>query len=401
MSASSIRATSPGVQFPGKHISARSSGFTLVELPVVSKRKRQAFTLVELLVVIAIIGILVALLLPAIQAAREAARRAQCQSNLHNVAIAVLNYESSKKTFPEGMTLTQTKVPTIRKLDEFQANWIIKTLPFMEEQPLYDSFDFTKKINDVVNSKNYVARGTVIPVLLCPSDGSNQTLYQGGASGAANHGTNWARANYAASAGRAFVHESTGFSGRTTGLGDLYWKDNCQRGVMGPNNAVKLRRVSDGTSKTIMLGEIRTGITENDARGVWAMGHAGASLLAKYGANSDTNGPNFCNPRGDDVYSDGCTKSQGFCAPTGENPAAEAECMGCFGGDVFDQAGTRSKHTGGVFMAMCDGSVQFIGDDIETSGCYGNCCTVWDWMILSADGGKGGQLQNVIDDGCQ
>jgi prepilin-type N-terminal cleavage/methylation domain-containing protein len=74
------------------------SGFTLVELPAVSQCKRRAFTLVELLVVIAIIGVLVALLLPAIQAAREAARRAQCQANLKNVALAVMNYE--KKTAP-------------------------------------------------------------------------------------------------------------------------------------------------------------------------------------------------------------------------------------------------------------------------------------------------------------
>src|SRR4051812_2640418 len=69
---------------------------------IVCKRKRRGFTLVELLVVIAIIGILVALLLPAIQAAREAARRSQCQNNLKNVSLAVLNYESARKTLPMG-----------------------------------------------------------------------------------------------------------------------------------------------------------------------------------------------------------------------------------------------------------------------------------------------------------
>src|SRR4051812_3003602 len=80
------------------------AAFTWIELPVVSERKRKAFTLVELLVVIAIIGILVALLLPAIQAAREAARRMSCSNNLHNVALAILNFENAKKRLPYSIS---------------------------------------------------------------------------------------------------------------------------------------------------------------------------------------------------------------------------------------------------------------------------------------------------------
>jgi prepilin-type N-terminal cleavage/methylation domain-containing protein len=363
-----------------------------------SDRHQKGFTLVELLVVIAIIGILVALLLPAIQAAREAARRAQCQSQLHNLAIAVLNYESSNKVLPNGMTFDPALSSSVHTLSKYGPSWTIEVLPFMEEQPVYDSFDFTKPINDVANSKNFIARGTVIPALLCPSDPFNKAPYQGKTG--SPHGANWARTNYAASAGRAFIYGSgTDPVSMNGASNDPGWKDNCARGVMGPNNAVKLKRITDGTSKTIMLGEIRAGMTEQDARGVWAMGHAGASLLARYGSGGDANGPNACYSNSDDVYSDSDDPA-GVCAASGD-PVNGPECMTASGGNVFDQATTRSKHMGGVFMAMVDGSVQFITDDIETSGCYQNCCTVWDWMILSADGGKGGLLQLVLKQPCK
>src|SRR4051812_36171894 len=91
---------------------------------------RKAFTLVELLVVIPIIGILVALLLPAIQAAREAARRSKCQSNLHNLALAVLNFESAKKKLPVGFVSQPSAVEA--------WGWAVFILPYVEEQALYD-----------------------------------------------------------------------------------------------------------------------------------------------------------------------------------------------------------------------------------------------------------------------
>jgi prepilin-type processing-associated H-X9-DG protein len=168
------------------------------------------------------------------------------------------------------------------------------------------------------------------------------------------------------------------------------WKDPCQRGVMGPNVAVALKRIADGTSKTIMLGEIRSGPTPQDGRGVWALGHAGASLVARYGSGGDANGPNYCDVHSDDVYSDICATATGKCSFSGAQPVAQAECMGCSGGGGFDQATVRSKHPGGSHVAMADGSVQYINDDIETSGCYGACCTTWDYMIASADQGRPG-----------
>ena len=158
------------------------------------------------------------------------------------------------------------------------------------------------------------------------------------------------------------------------------WKSDQRRGVMGPNASVALQRIIDGTTKTILVGEIRTGLTEKDARGVWAMGHAGASLLAMYGSEGDANGPNACYPTADDVYSNVCGTLNG-----------QSNCMDCDPG-YFAQATVRSLHSGGAFVAMCDASVRFASDDIETSGQYGSWGSLWDRLIASADNGMSGDF---------
>ncbi|MCI0748490.1 MAG: DUF1559 domain-containing protein [Verrucomicrobia subdivision 3 bacterium] len=380
-------------------------------------RSRLGFTLVELLVVIAIIGILVALLLPAIQAAREAARRAQCSNNIKNVALAVLNYESSNKVFPEGMTFNPPDAGAqLASLNKFGPNWMIKILPNLESQALYDSFDKNVVNGKVVwtpineagaGNKNIAARGTEIPSLLCPSDGFNQVKYEG-------HGGNWARGNYAGSAGRSFLYGpadptsnpqpvrdnqhmagplTKSWSGTSWSAGNNLY---CKRGVMGPNAGVTVGQITDGTSKTIMVGEIRAGLTQRDARGVWALGHAGASLVAMYGSKGDANGPNACYSNSDDVVADpDLVDTAGQCVAS-TSATALNECMTVSGGGGFDQATVRSKHPGGVHVAMADASVQFIVDEIETSGCYGDCCTVWDWMITSSDNGGVGPYNRVV-----
>jgi len=347
------------------------------------------FTLVELLVVIAIIGILVALLLPAIQAAREAARRGHCQANIHNVAIAVLNYESAMKKFPNAMTFD----PSIAKTSafcygnttfEFRRNWVIEILPYIEAQAVQDSFDFTKKINDTTpGNVNRTARGAMIQVLLCPTDAEFNRVPYAGAGGLAWQGDNWGRTNYAANAGRAdfwYVEDPNTFR-YMYGPDSGGWKDGCKRGVMGPNTSVALKRVTDGTSKSIMIGEIRAGLGPGDSHGTWALGHAGASIINGCGAGGDDNGPNVCNTvhKEDDVFSDLCADA-----------SATSVCMSCDIGTYASQATIRSQHAGGAFVAMCDGSVTFINNDIETTGpTIGSpCCTAWDYMLTSADEGK-------------
>src|SRR5262249_8962062 len=137
----------PGEDAMSKH----STGCTLVELPAVSGRpKRSAFTLVELLVVIAIIGILVALLLPAIQAAREAARRTQCKDNLKNIGLAILNHVDSLKVFPTGGVTWGVLINDYNENgkpvgpDRMGLGWGYQILPYMEEESLHNVTDSTQ-----------------------------------------------------------------------------------------------------------------------------------------------------------------------------------------------------------------------------------------------------------------
>lgn len=362
---------------------------------------RKGFTLVELLVVIAIIGILVAMLLPAVQAAREAARRAQCQSNMKNCALAVLNYESAMGEFPEGTVFPELEngvVPNIQSRTDFGKSWLVTVLPYLENQALYDSIVFEDSsgnpvaIQDAVNSP---ARGTEIPVLLCPSDAeNNSTKYIG-------HGDNWARGNYAANVGNGALHSAAPAQQRILGPNSSAWSGagnssnnpHRYRGVMGVNATTKISQITDGTTNTIMLGEIRAGVQAEDPRGTWAFGHAGGNLLAFYGSGGDDNGPNAIFENADDIGGASVGRRGGF--NCGElQPHLMDIGMPCYGGAgaSFDQATTRSQHVGGVFLAMCDGSVQFKGDDIETSGLFGQCCTPWDHLIAARDGGDSGPV---------
>jgi prepilin-type N-terminal cleavage/methylation domain-containing protein len=133
-------------------------------LPRQSQR-RPGFTLVELLVVIAIIGVLVALLLPAVQAAREAARRMKCTNNLKQIALGLHNYESSFKTLPHG---------TNGCCSPRNDNWIIMLFPFIELKPLYDAMDHNGFLhNTPVNVQ--IGQNSKLTAFICPSDGSGHT----------------------------------------------------------------------------------------------------------------------------------------------------------------------------------------------------------------------------------
>lgn len=124
-------------------------------------RGRQAFTLVELLVVIAIIGVLVALLLPAVQAAREAARRSSCSNNLKQIGIAIHNFHDIKNEMPPATITTSVGADSY-------ATWAIFLLPFMEQNVLYESFDLSRPMNDGAQPNN-PGRFTPVKTYICPS----------------------------------------------------------------------------------------------------------------------------------------------------------------------------------------------------------------------------------------
>lgn len=131
------------------------------------QKNKRAFTLVELLVVIAIIGILIALLLPAVQAAREAARRTQCVQNLSQLILAVHNYEMSQRAYPPGSL--EAKGPIANVAQGYHHNWIEFLLPYMEHQ---NHYRHTDRSVGVYHKNNQPVRDIRIPILLCPTGGT-------------------------------------------------------------------------------------------------------------------------------------------------------------------------------------------------------------------------------------
>jgi type II secretory pathway pseudopilin PulG len=343
--------------------------------------------------VIAIIGILVALLLPAIQAARAAARRAQCQSQIKQIGLALHNYHNSNNRFPPGI---QSNPPqAAANAGRARPNWIMLILPYLEEQGLYDSFhpdtwDLTKAVYVSRNTAaapapvsgdpmdpNRDERGARIPVLLCPEDTGADVPFAG------NHGlegNNWGRGNYACNGDNERVDIPI-----TT--------DHRKIGVIRINKSLKISQIIDGTTHTILAAEIRIGVSELDRRGTWALGHAGSSNLAWHGWSGDCYGPNPTNPRSDDIY--GCQQLidslGGMNVPEG-NAFLQQERMSCWNQCNSFQACPRSRHApGGVHVVMCDGAVRWINDSVQTGAEFadygaGGSVTVWDRLISAQDG---------------
>ena len=351
------------------------------------QRPKSGFTLVELLVVIAIIGILVALLLPAVQSAREAARRLQCQNNLKQLGLACLTYAQGHEYLPPASHWSAESDIDKQNNDRLSETWAVIVLPFVEQQNLYDSFDLSLYMTDPLNEP---ARSTQLAIMLCPSDTYNRENYSGRPSSDqnSNHGPNWARGNYAANGGLGFQSDSahcTSYGVTDVGCSAFDspgWNDPRIRGVMGANISVKPDDIKDGTSNTIMLVEIRAGVTSFDPRGVWALPGASTSSIWAHGYLGDSYGPN-----GPAIHSDDSTACAEVADEVGGSEVLQEMGMGCYPGtsSAPNRQGTaRSMHLGGIFCCFADGSVHWINDFIEVSNTVNHAST-WDRLMLSKD----------------
>ena len=349
---------------------------------------RSAITLVETLVVIAVLATLIVLLFPAVQRAREAAHRAQCSTNLKQLGVALHNYHSLYGRFPASITFDLGQDDYPDGPNKYRKNWVIAVLPFMDQQTLYDQFNFDEPINAPANA---AARGTDLSVMLCPSDGSGTRF---GKRPLHFQGTDWARGNYGANACLGHCYwfpeaEAKGTWAHNTlacgGPEQPYWRGSSQwdagysRGIMGANTSIGLDKVRDGASKTILLCELRQGLSNFDRRGTWAMGGPGASSLWGHASALGTF-PNA--PGGDNIGS--CEEITASVGP--EHVAAEGMTCGPLGDPSTNQAVPRSKHVGGVFVCMVDGSVHFINDAIENGSLDRSNFLTWQRLNASADG---------------
>ena len=325
--------------------------------------KRRGFTLVELLVVIAIIGILIALLLPAVQAAREAARRSQCINNLKQIGLALHNYEDTFKTFPPSgiygcpgdRSTSTTEIP-------YHHTWITKILPFLEQQPLYD------QMNILAPAWGQTFIRQRVEALLCPSDaGPTQpgtTTHNAAVSCYAACETGWGFGYRSSSTTAAYVTKYPVLSGKELA------------GVFAAGDTCRMANIIDGTSNTVMVGEVHSGgfepspgVTTTDMTG-----GAGRARKASYVIRAAFVGAlttlhpatayGWSDPAGGTAHFD--ASSAGF--PSGFSSTVAALIAPTFAGYKgvnSDWAGVHSQHPGVANVVLADGSTHSISETTD------------------------------------
>ena len=298
---------------------------------------RSAFTLIELLVVIAIIAILIALLVPAVQKVREAAARTHCQNNLKQWSLAIHNYHDTYKRFPIGSRSSP------------RQTWVMHVWPFIEQSVL------SQRIPNLATQQFYLPPATInngtldgltgagVSLYYCPSDiGVDLTNHRFYCRRRGNYVVNWGTSRYGQNpppiAGAPFAHIN---GNRTTPL------------------PVAIKNITDGTSNTLMMSE---------------------TLMAKSSQDNDW--------RGDIQNDDGHFRFQSILTPNSSSPdiiqngwfqfTGDPAMPAVAGGRSVQVAGARSRHSQGVNVALCDGSVRFVSNSV----------TLANWQALSTMNGN-------------
>jgi prepilin-type N-terminal cleavage/methylation domain-containing protein/prepilin-type processing-associated H-X9-DG protein len=306
---------------------------------------RRAFTLIELLVAIAIIASLIALLLPAVQAAREASRRLQCVNNLKQLALAAHSFHGANGVFPQGASPSP-----------IQASSVVFLLPYLEQKGLYDSFNLSSGVT--TSAANFSARNTQVNGLLCPSDPSAGSFQETPPAG--NQGGPMGRSNY---------FGNLGIHGWTYDLNGSTVKNSSLAGIFAAESKTTLTLITDGTNATALYAEIRRGAAPGhdafDVNGllpqIWGPGDPTANP-------NNLTPPSSCNKPQATTNITGLKYQQGsfddsFYTHTVPPNYQAHDCVSI----ALDQGhlASRSAHPGGVNVAMADGSVRFIRDSIS------------------------------------
>ncbi|MBN1588850.1 MAG: DUF1559 domain-containing protein [Pirellulales bacterium] len=306
------------------------------------RQSSRGLTLVELLVVIAIIGLLVALLLPAVQLAREAARRATCASHVRQLVLALHQYAEARSCFPAGCVVEPT-YPGAGQHNAWReaesgwrgTSWMLAILSHVEQEELWRRWDHSTNV-----AGNRESARTDIPLFYCPSrrsgirDEDREHMFLGLDAGGNDYGGCLGRTN-------GFINQCSSGQGcghRFTVSNTIYGSDGKRIGPLSPNSRTRLRDITDGSAHTILIGEMQRLSPEPEVTSYESWNRSSDDGWAVGGAATlfDT-----AEPHQDDDAGNPGGLNNGF----------------------FESAG--SEHPGGALFGMADGSARFIENEID------------------------------------